>query len=189
MKDTQRTEPRAPLLHNSGVPPRTVIAYEGLAGMARTLGPGGSGMAGVSFGKQQPPRIYGTPIRFRLEPQAQARDAAEFLGRLRGTWTEDEGQNDGEELPDALDQPSSPEKVLITLINRQARGLPLPDGCLVIPAQDHHRLWSTDPLTVLAIFSKSTRSVWLRAKHPTIAAGLQLREVSLLLPPNYVVTP
>ena len=76
MKNIQRTEPLAPLLHNSGVPPRTVIAYEGLAGMARTAGPGGSGMAGVSFGKQQAPQMYGTPIRFRLEPEAQARNAA-----------------------------------------------------------------------------------------------------------------
>ena len=186
---TVSTEPLAPLLHNSGVPPRTVIAYEGLAGMARTAGPGGSGMAGVSFGKQQAPQIYGTPIRFRLEPEARARDAAEFLGRLRGTWSESEAQHAGEALPATDDHPSSPEKILIIMINRQARGLPLPDGCLVIPAQDHHPLWSTDPLTVLAIFSKSTRSVWLRAKYPTIVAGLQLREVSLLLPPNFVVTP
>ena len=111
------------------------------------------------------------------------------MGRLRGTWTESEGQLDGEELPATDDQPSSPEKILIIMINRQARGLPLPEGCLVIPAQDHHPLWSSDPLTVLAIFSKSTRSVWLRAKYPTIAAGLQLREMSLLLPPNFVVTP
>jgi hypothetical protein len=37
MKNIQRTEPLAPLLHNSGVPPRTVIAYEGLAGMASTM--------------------------------------------------------------------------------------------------------------------------------------------------------
>jgi len=146
-------------------------------------------MAGVSFGKQQAPQMHGTPIRFRLEPEAQARDAAEFLGRLRGTWTESEALNAREALPATDDQPSSPEKILIIMINQQVRGLPLPDGCLVIPAQDHHPLWSTDPLTVLAIFSKSTRSVWLRAKYPMIAAGLQLREVSLLVPPNFVVTP
>jgi hypothetical protein len=189
-------EPVASLLHNSGVPPRSVIAYQGLGGLARTAGPGGSGLAGVSFGKQQAPKIIGTPIRFRLPDDYRGLDAAQFLAKWRiesaaadaftssltGFLTSP-STNDSSDLPVPTEQ--CPETALISLVNQRARELPLPDGCAAIaPKEEHPLLWA-DALSALTIFAKSTRSVWLRSKSPALAAGMQGIQLSLLVPPEF----
>ena len=37
------------LLHNMSTPPKTVLKYSGLPNPASTSGPGGSGVAGISY--------------------------------------------------------------------------------------------------------------------------------------------
>jgi hypothetical protein len=81
-------------------------------------------------------------------------------------------------LPDALAQ-------LTELIDLRAKELPLPDGCVVIPHVETPKFVWKDPLTVLAVLSKCSDSVWLRAKSPLLHAALVRRQVTLLVPPHF----
>ena len=75
---------------------------------------------------------------------------------------------------------------LVQLINRRAAELPLPEGCAVVKSlQSHEMLWP-DPLAALAVLTKCTDSVWLRAKTPTLSKLTGPRCVSLLIPPGFV---
>ena len=61
----------------------------------------------------------------------------------------------------------------------------MPDGAVVIPVKEHHFKINTDLLSVLAVLTKCSASVWLRAKSPRLSALKTLREVSLLIPSSF----
>lgn len=154
------------LVHNMSAPPRTVVKYSGLDGLATTLGPGGSGVCGVKFAGTN---VFGTPVRFVLPATLTGQPPAAILRQLG---------IEGECGPAA-----EPARQLAALVNRRAAELALPDGCVVIPAEDLHRVIWPDALAALAIFSKCSGSVWLRAKSPAFAAAVRHSQLSLLVPP------
>jgi len=89
-----------------------------------------------------------------------------------------------EALPQGNDQ-ISPDRRLITLINRRAAELPLPDGCAVIKTIPAHEVLWDDPLSALAILSKSNDTVWLRNKAPSLSEAVRRTAISLLIPPAF----
>jgi hypothetical protein len=111
-------------------------------------------------------------VRFTLRENLQGATVLELLHAL-GDTTQDGTQ-------------SSVNRRLITLINRRAKTLPLPDGCAVIKSQEYHQVLWDDPLSALAILSKSTDNVWLRSKSPSIHLALQRSSISLLIPLAFV---
>ena len=152
------------LLHNMSAPPKTVLKYSGLPNPASTSGPGGSGVAGISY---RSAGVFGIPIHFVLAPCFAQKTPAQILVLL------------------GADSETDPARQLVALINRRAEELPLPDGCVAIYGfKDAIRIWE-DPLTALAIMSKCSESVWLRAKTPAIHAALAQRAVTLLVPPKF----
>ncbi len=77
------------------------------------------------------------------------------------------------------------ERHLLQLIENRARELPIPDGAVVIPAsRDHLSPWP-DALAAIAVITKSSDNVWLRAKSPRLSVLRNRREVSLLIPPAF----
>jgi hypothetical protein len=145
------------LLHNSGGAPRTVVRYSGLA----ALRPGASDI------RPREPAFFGEPLNAVLPTGFTAQSPTDILLFL-GV----------KPLPDAAAQ-------LTGLINLRANDLPLPDGCVVIPRVETARFVCEDPLTVLALLSKCSDSIWLRAKSPTLHAALARRQVTLLVPPLF----
>ena len=145
------------LLHNMSAPPKSVVKYSGLADLATTRVPGGSGICGV----------FGTPVRFVLPPNLAGPSPADILRHLK-----------------VAPQPD-PEQYLADLINTRANELPLPEGCAVIPTLDGHRLIWADALSALAILAKCSDSIWLRAKHPALNAALARQQATLLVPPLF----
>ena len=139
------------LLHNMSTPPKTVLKYSGLPNPARTFGRGDSGVVGISY---RSAGVFGIPIHFVLAPCFAQKTPAQILVLL------------------GADSETDPARQLVALINRRAEELPLPDGCAAIYGfKDAIRIWE-DPLTALAIMSKCSESVWLRAKTPAIHAAL-----------------
>jgi hypothetical protein len=78
-----------------------------------------------------------------------------------------------------------PIQQLTLLINRRADELPLPDGCLVTRAQEYHPVIWSDPLTALAILSKSSDTVWLRNKTPSLLGAMGSMSKTLIVPPSF----
>ena len=155
---------RGTLLHNMSAPPKSVVKYSGLADLASTAGPGGSGGAGMKVtGKG----VFGTPVRFLLPAGLAEKSFAEILRHLE------------------IDPSSDPKRQLIGLINARANELPLPDACVVIPAAEAHELVWADALSALSILSKCSDCIWLRAKDPALKAALGRRQASLLVPPLF----
>ena len=158
------------VLHNMSAPPKSVMKYEGLSGLATSLGPGGSGVTSMKY---RPGRHYGKAVRVALPAVLQGASILDVLSALG-------------EIDEGKGLPFTPERRLATLINRRASELPLPDGCAVIKAHPKHCVIWDDPLTVLAILSKSTETVWLRSKSPAIKSALQRDAISLLIPPAFI---
>ena len=155
---------RRPLLHNMSAPPKTVVKYSGLAGLATQLGPGGSGVCSVGF---KCTGVFGTPVRFVLPPELVGKSLSDLLRHLQ------------------IEPQPDPEQQLAALINTRANELPLPDGCVVIPAVESHRLIWADALSALAILAKCSDSIWLRAKSPALHAALMRQKATLLVPPRF----
>jgi hypothetical protein len=145
------------LLHNMSAPPKSVVKYSGLADLATTWVPGGSGICGV----------FGTPVRFVLPPNLAGKSPTDMLRHLK------------------VDPQPDPEQYLADLINTRANELPLPEGCAVIPTLEGHRLIWADTLSALAILAKCSDSIWLRTKHPALNAALARQQVTLLVPPLF----
>lgn len=150
----------ARLLHNMSSPPKTVITYDGLGER------GGDPALGQGQRRDVRNRPWGEPIRFAIGEAAGLSSATKILHRLgeqgcRQPWVR-----------------------LAELIEVRALELPIPDGCLVVPALPGHREIWTDLLTVLAVLAKSSEHVWLRAKTPSFPAALRRRELSLFIPPS-----
>ena len=160
------------LLHNMSVPPKSVVKYEGLSGLATLGSPGGSGVTGVSYRNRK--QLFGMPVRFELSQAWRGLSAQELLLQLQLATKPGKAAD-----VDA-------EKRLITLINERANTLPLPEGCAVITSDVSHAVLWSDPLCALAILSKCSDSIWLRSKTPSLMAAYQCGTVSLLVPPNFV---
>ena len=166
----------APLLHNMSAPPKTVVTYTGLSGLAKQSGPGGSGTSAVAVRGAD---VFGVPLCFAL-PAAFTADTPEAV------LAEVYAQAQSREAGDAHDRAALPiDATLERLIDARAAELPLPDGCLVVPADDVHAMPWPDLLAALAVLAKCSDTVWLRAKTPSLTAALARRRASLLVPPRF----
>ena len=145
-------------LHNMSAPPKSVVTYAGLGALRQT-----STLA--------PAFVFGQPLRCELPPAFRRRSPAQVMALLEPGWSS--AQRDA-------------VRELAARIERRAAELPLPDGCAVIPVRPEHPMPWPDALTALALLSKSTGSVWLRAKSPSLVDALQRSSLSLLVPPAFV---
>ena len=155
------------LLHNMSAPPKTVVKYAGLEGLAKQSGPGGSGVTGLKYTNRV---VNGLPVRFVLPTEFIGQGPEKILRLLK---------------IDRSDQFSTAESQLIALINHRADELPLPQGCAVMAAHDSHGVIWPDALSTLAILTKCTDSIWLRSKTPSLASVKGKSSLSLLVPPLF----
>ncbi|MFP6888175.1 MAG: hypothetical protein VCF07_00235 [Nitrospinota bacterium] len=152
------------LLHNSGSPPRSTVKYSGLSGILGNVA--GTDKNGLQVLSQD--REFGTALVFRLPGPVRGFTAKYLLPLC---------------VPE--ENRSAPEKTILRLIEARARELPLPGGAVVIPVKEHHLEINSDLLSVLAVLTKCSASVWLRAKSPPLSVLKNRREVSLLIPPSF----
>ena len=162
-----RGESQRQLLHNMSAPPKTVVKYAGLEGLAKQSGPGGSGVTGLKYTN---PVINGLAVRFVLPTEFIEQDPEKILRLLK---------------IDRSDQFSAAESQLVALINHRADELPLPEGCAVMSVNDSHGVIWPDALSALAILTKCTDSIWLRSKTPSLASIKGKPSLSLLVPPLF----
>lgn len=155
----------AGLLHNMSAPPKTVVRYTGLADFTAA----GAHRASAAGGAlPDAPGTFGRPVLFELD--------AGFRGDTPGAVLRRMGRRPG----------AHPDRQLERLLEARAAELPLPDGCVAIePEYTHQPIWR-DALTVLAVLTKCSGTVWLRAKQPMLGAALERRAVTLLVPPAFV---
>lgn len=153
---------RANLLHNMSAPPKSVVKYSGLADLGTTSGPDGSGGRFTNAG------VFGVAVRVALPVGFSGTTSTQVLREM--------GR---EPLAD-------PDEQLVDLINTRAEALPLPDGCLVIKSSERHYLIWGDTLSALAVITKSSDCIWLRAKNPSLSSLIGRPSVSLLVPPQFV---
>ena len=162
-----RGESQRQLLHNMSAPPKTVVKYAGLEGLAKQSGPGGSGVTGLKYTN---PVINGLAVRFVLPTEFIGQDPEKVLRLLK---------------IDRSDQFLTAESQLVALINHRADELPLPEGCAVMAVNDCHGVIWPDALSALAILTKCTDSIWLRSKTPSLASIKGKPSLSLLVPPLF----
>ena len=155
------------LLHNMSAPPKTLVKYSGLEGLTQQAGPGGSGVTGLKYTN---PSVFGQAVRFVIPPAYFGQEPESILKLLQISHDS--------KFTSATEQ-------LSALINQRAKKLPLPEGCAVIKTNGQEpEIW-TDALSVLAILTKSTDTIWLRSKSPSLAGARNKRTVSLLVPPLF----
>ena len=178
------------LLHNMSAPPKSVLRYEGLAGLASQSGPGGSGVTQLRYTAKE---FFGTPVRFAFDLAWTKLSAIEILNYLQVEVmstlpaNSQAGEEPSVEKLKALStaRAQAATRQLNALINQRAQALPLPEGCAVIVPRPKHAVLFADLLSTLAVFSKCTESIWLRSKTPSLIAARGYQEVSLLIPPNF----
>jgi hypothetical protein len=178
------------LLHNMSAPPKSVLRYEGLAGLASQSGPGGSGVTQLRYTAKE---FFGTPVRFAFDLAWTKLSAVEILNYLQVEVVtslpanSQAGEEPSAEKLEALStaRAQAATRQLNALINQRAQAMPLPEGCAVIVPRPEHAVLFADLLSTLAVFSKCTESIWLRSKTPSLIAARGYREVSLLIPPNF----
>lgn len=156
-------------LHNMSAPPKSVVKYTGLAGLATQVDPGGSGVSGL---KCAGAARLGEVVRFCLPQSLHGATAQDVLSHLR---VEHEAACHG-----------TPMQHLVALISQRACELPLPEGCAVVPSDATHPCPWPDVLATLAVLSQSTDTVWLRGKSPALSTAMTRGPVSLLIPPAFV---
>ena len=152
------------LLHNMSTPSKSVVKYTGLSEAATSAG---SSSKGNIDGCLTQDGVYGAFVLFRLAQDLRRRAPGTILKLL------------------GIDPGPAPEKTLTGLIDQRARELALPDACVVVPAKQNHPCPWPDPLSALAIITKSSSSVWLRSKTPRLSAIKKRSVVSLLIPPAH----
>ena len=156
------------LLHNMSAPPKTVVKYSGLEGLSKQTGPGGSGVTSLKY---MNPKVVGQVVRFLISDEYFKQEPEKILELLRITY-------DSKSI--------SAAEQLTALINQRAKELPLPEGCAVIKTHvSQPEIW-TDALSVLAILTKCTDTIWLRSKSPSLVSARTKRTVSLLVPPLFI---
>jgi len=148
------------LLYNMSVPSKTIVQYSGLAGLSNSTERSGGGDG-------EKPGIFGTHLRFVLAEAVPTNDPGLLLRSL------------------GIDPTPDPMRELERRIEARARELPLPDACLVVPAEPTHSCHFPDALSALAVLAKCSDHVWLREKSPTLSRLATRREVSLLVPPAF----
>jgi hypothetical protein len=163
-----RGESHRQLLHNMSSPPKTVVKYVGLEGLAKQSGPGGSGVTGLKYTNRV---VNGLPVRFVLPQQFSEQDSEKILLLLKIELT---------------DQFPSTDSQLIAMINQRADQLQLPEGCAVMAPHDSHGVIWSDALSALAILTKCTDTIWLRSKTPSLASVKGKSSLSLLVPPLFI---
>jgi hypothetical protein len=151
-------DPGVPLAHNMSAPPKTTISWYGLWAPS---GGNSNAVAGSHAG------MFGVPLGFTLADAIACESPAEMLRHL--------GRRPGADAAEELN----------ALIDSRAASLPLPDGCAVIRYQPEHLAAWEDTLAILAVLTKSSGAVWLRAKSPSLAAITTCRSVSLLVPRTF----
>jgi hypothetical protein len=115
--------------------------------------------------------VFGQAVRFFLPPEFSEQEPENIL-KLLGISQDTKFRSATEHLS--------------ALINQRAKELPLPEGCAVIKTDaTQAEIWS-DALSVLAIFTKCTDTIWLRSKTPSLAGAKTKRTVSLLVPPSFI---
>ena len=155
-----------PYLYNMSAPPKTVVAYSGLGRTVSVTTCPGYGAQGAANGRGQ--GLFGTPVRFVLPPDLLGKKPITILRRL------------------GVKPSGDHEQQLLALINARADELPLPDGCVVIRQTGTEREIWKDPLTVLAVLTKCSDVIWLRAKHPALQAAFERGSAAtLLVPPQF----
>lgn len=166
---------RAPpsLLHNMSAPPTTTVRYAGLGTQAESS----ASVSKVSTSKKSSakpinPRAFGVAVHFAIEQSMTSTTAIGILRRLK------------------TKPGSNADATLAALIETRAAEFPLPDGCLLmprhsieLPASTVCTLWP-DLLSTLAVLSKCSDHVWLRAKSPSLSAALTRRSATLFVPPQ-----
>ncbi len=157
-------DPAPGLLHNMSVPPKTVVRYAGLTGLFQEAGFGGSGVGQIKF---RSTGVYGSSLRFHLPAAFPVESAAEIWAALGHAPNPD------------------PETALIALIETRSRILSVPDGCVVVARPDAGPTTPGDLLSALAVLTKCSSRVWLRAKTPNLTALCGRRDVTLLIPPTF----
>ncbi|MCY2956118.1 MAG: hypothetical protein NT107_03665 [Planctomycetota bacterium] len=154
-------EPAA-LLHNMSVPPNSTIRYNGLQELVvNSFGAGSKGLGSIAYAKPA-----ARPLIFAvcLPASVQSADPIDLLRALDGVVQDD------------------PLAQLCSLIDAQALALPLPDACALKTTAPIGQRFTSDLLTALAILTKCSGRVWLRAKGPSLAAALNRRTALLLVP-------
>jgi hypothetical protein len=145
-----------------------VVKYSGLEGLSKQTGPGGSGVTSL---KHMNPKVVGQVVRFLIPEKYFQQEPEKILELLRITY-------DSKSI--------SASEQLTALINQRAKELPLPEGCAVIKTHvSQPEIW-TDALSVLAILTKCTDTIWLRSKSPSLVSARTKRTVSLLVPPLFI---
>jgi hypothetical protein len=181
---------RASLLHNMSVPPKSVMRYAGLASLSGAQTPKPAGDEGFN---SRSAGVHGTPVRFVL-PEAliallvgagashPSGAASSILNHL-GVEHADSPAQGSQSNEDLSGQDAS--RQLAILINARALSLPLPAGCVVIPAETWHPVLWGDALSALAVLCKCSDNLWLQGKTPALSMTLTRRQVSLLIPPQF----
>ena len=154
----------ASFLHNMSSLPRSVVSYEGLANEPKSDDPMEVGFPGND---PQLRGVFGTFIGFRLQQSLCHSEPDSILKELE------------------LDTVGAPMETLLNLIENRAKELPLPDACVVVPANPVHICPWPDPLAALAVITKSSDNVWLRHKSPRVSILRRKRSISLLVPPTF----
>jgi hypothetical protein len=150
------------LLHNMSAPPRSIVKYNGLSNESAKTSSADAKEAPLSDGG-----VFGSFIAFRMPVNLRRCGAKTILQRL------------------GLEPGLVPEETLVALIEAQARNITLPDACVVVPTKASHPNPWTDPLTVLAIITKSSARIWLRSKTPRLTVLRKTTAISLLAPPTF----
>ncbi len=156
-------DPGVPLARNMSAPPKTTISWHGL--VASVSPPPSRDGKAKSTGNH--PGMFGIPVGFTLAAAIARKPPAAMLRHL--------GHRPGRDAAEELR----------ALIDMRAASLPLPDGCAVIRYQRGHPTAWEDTLAILAVLTKSSGAVWLRAKSPSLAAITTCPAVSLLIPPTF----
>jgi len=154
------TEPGYDLLHNMSAPSKSTVKYSGL-----------SSLTGKDAQQSTTGYHFGTPVRFELAFPLAGHDPMTIMALIGVKPGSFKGKDS--------------TKHLIALIEECAMKLPLPEGCAAIPVKASHKAVWTDVLTILAILTKSTDTVWLRSKTPSLASAMHRTAASLLVPPCF----
>jgi hypothetical protein len=151
-------DPHRRLLFNMSTPPKTTIAYGGLSDLAQWP-------ADAPDRSSQEARLPAPWLALQFcVSKGSPTDAPGILAAL------------------GADASPDPEATLESLIEERARQLPLPDGCLVLPAKSASRRARPDLLTAIAVIVKCSEFVWLRQKSPSLERLERVSEVALLVP-------
>jgi hypothetical protein len=168
MNLTLAVDPPA-LLHNMSAPPKSVVRYSGLSGLVRQSGPSGSEETSLRYSNVGQ---HGSCVRFEWAAHLPIDNPGEILASLG--------------LAHESTSADSAARHLVQRINKRAAELPLPEGCAVVKSLQLHEMLWPDPLAALAVLTKCTDTVWLRAKTPTLSKLTGPRCVSLLIPPGFI---